>query len=149
MKAFGLILVALGFLVEAKGLSQKEREDNEKIQGTWKIVSFEARGKKELLPPEALKVATVVITADKMTFDFGKEKLEARFKIDPAKKPKTIDLEELKEKNAKPVPGIYLLQGDSLKLCWDANGRSRPTEFTKEGKIPQDLRLVALKREKK
>jgi uncharacterized protein (TIGR03067 family) len=114
-------------------------------------VAFEAPGAKDLLPPEALKAARVVLTADKLTFDLtgaGKGP-EARYTLDPGKKPKAIDLVDLGRKDGKPSPGIYLLDGDDLKLCWDANGNSRPSEFTKVGKGGQDLRLLVLKREKK
>jgi uncharacterized protein (TIGR03067 family) len=149
VKAFALILVSFGFLMGPTGFGQDAQGDKEKIQGTWKIVSFEARGKTKLLPPDALKNSKIVFTADKMTFHFGKEITEVGFKLDPGKKPKTIDMIDMKEKDVKPVPGIYLLEGDDIKLCWDANCESRPTEFTKDGKRPQDLRLVVLKREKK
>jgi uncharacterized protein (TIGR03067 family) len=149
VRAFALILAAFGLLLGPTGFGQDAQGDKERIQGTWKIVSFEARGKTKLLPPDAIKNSKIVFSADKMTFHFGKEITEASFTLDHGKKPKTIDMIGIKEKNAKRVPGIYLLEGDDLKLCWDANCESRPTEFTKDGKRPQDLRLVVLKREKK
>jgi len=147
VKAFALIFAALGFLLGSSGFSQDAQGDKDKIQGTWKIVSFEARGPKDLLSKEALKSAKVVIKGDKITFHFGKKTDEARFKLDPAKKPKTINF--VGKKTADTSLGIYLLEGDDLKLCWNVNDTERPTEFSKVGKVGQELRLAVLKREKK
>jgi uncharacterized protein (TIGR03067 family) len=96
-------------------------------------------------------VARVLITADKLTFDFtgtGKGPV-SRYTIGPRKKPKAIDMVDVNSKDAKPSPGIYLLDGDDLKLCWDANGKIRPSEFSKVAKREQDLRFLVLKREKR
>ena len=148
MRAFALIMVAFGFLMGPTGFGQDAQGDKAKIQGTWKIVSIEVRAPKDFLPKDALKAGKVVITGDKMSFSFGKVAFEVRYKLDPGKKPKTIDLLVDKEKEAKAL-GVYLLEGDDLKLCWNANDTGRPTEFTKDGKVGQDLRFFILKREKK
>jgi len=155
MRAVLLIMVAFAGLSGTGSLVQEPRRDKEKIQGTWKFVAFKALGAAELLPPEILTTAKIVIMADKMAWDVGKEDTEMKYMIDPTKKPKTIDLfADLVLKDGKVVdkgrvlPGIYSLENDELKLCWDANGKSRPTEFTTKGK-DQDLRLLILKRQKK
>ena len=145
MKTFGLILVVFGFVTGASGFSQDAQRDKEKIQGTWKIVSLHAHLPKAELTKEALKSAKVVMTADKMAFHFGKKIDEARFKIDPTKKPKTIDLVS----DGKAAPGIYKLEGDDLTLCWNATDSDRPADFTKVRKMGLDIRLLVLKREKK
>ena len=48
---------------------------------------------------------------------------------DQAKKPKAIDFAE---KKGEPVPGIYELDGDSLKICWNKEDKvkGRPDRFT-------------------
>ena len=67
---------------------------------------------------------------------------ELTFKIDPGKKPKQIDMADPKDKDAKPVPCIYSLEGDELKLCLPlvAPGKkddaARPESFdTKDKKL--------------
>jgi uncharacterized protein (TIGR03067 family) len=61
--------------------------------------------------------------------------MKAKFTIDPSKKPKTIDytVTEGQAKGAK-VLGIYHLDGDTVKFCFGAPDKERPTDFTaKEG----------------
>jgi uncharacterized protein (TIGR03067 family) len=140
----GLIIVAFSFLTGTEGDSPEAAGDKEKIQGTWKVVS---QGGIDI------KVVKVVITADKLTMEFAGGKFPAVYKLDPSKKPKAFDVEgnavDPKTKERKFAPGIYALEGDELKMCWDANCKARPTEFTKVSKEGQDLRLLVLERAKK
>jgi uncharacterized protein (TIGR03067 family) len=153
MKPFSLILLAIGFVAAATGLGQ-ESADKDKIQGTWRIVSFKGGG--DILNPDDLKAAKIVIKADKMMWDLGRVALEAKYKIDPSMKPKAIDMvfnavqKDGKVLNTgKESPGIYVLKGDVLTLCWDANGKSRPVEFSTGESYKEEWRLLVLKRQKK
>jgi uncharacterized protein (TIGR03067 family) len=147
MKALLLIVLVFGFLAGTDVRSQDGTKDKAILQGTWMVVSLEPMARK--LTPEVLKAAKLVITGDKFTISIADSKDEASYKLDPTQKPKAIDVTDLRRQDAKPSPGIYLLEGDDLKLCWDANGASRPTAFTTAGKAGQDLRLIVLKREPK
>jgi uncharacterized protein (TIGR03067 family) len=77
---------------------------------------------------------SVEIKGDKYTLkeEMGKEKssTEGTFKLNPSGKPKTFDLYEAGKKT--PVEGIYELDGDNLKLCFQLFGQSypRPKEFS-------------------
>jgi uncharacterized protein (TIGR03067 family) len=51
-----------------------------------------------------------------------------KLKIDPTKKPKTIDLSSPQGQAMRLSQGIYLLEGDDLKICQSRAG-ARPTEF--------------------
>ena len=51
----------------------------------------------------------------------GKE--EDKFTLDPKSNPKAIDLTD---KNAHRTPGIYTLEGDTLKTCFDEGSDERP-----------------------
>ena len=51
-------------------------------------------------------------------------------KLDPSKSPKAIDvtITEGPSKGAVML-GIYEFDGDTLKVCFDPEGKKRPTEF--------------------
>jgi uncharacterized protein (TIGR03067 family) len=65
------------------------------------------------------------------------------FRLDPTKKPKQIDMSDA-------ARGIYELEGDTLKLCWDqrATTNGRPTKFAHD-KDKDTVHYFVLKREKK
>src|SRR5262249_52973330 len=111
MRMVVLVLLTSSFVTTTGLQSQDVPTDKQKIEGSWKVVSLEALGMKEL-PPDVLKAAKVVVTSDKLTIEIAGEKFETSYKLDPAKKPKAIDMVDLGRKDAKPTPGIYLLEGD-------------------------------------
>jgi uncharacterized protein (TIGR03067 family) len=54
-------------------------------------------------------------------------------KIDGAKTPNTVDSTPADDP-AKTILAIRQVEGDSMKACYDLEGKKRPTEFsTKEG----------------
>jgi uncharacterized protein (TIGR03067 family) len=123
----------------------KAADDKEKLQGTWVWVEAERGGKKA--GADEIKDFKMVFRGDKLSVDPGGDNREGTFKLDPAQKPKTIDLmlEDGPEKG-KTIRGIYSLDGDTLKLCFDDMGdNDRPTDFTsKEG---TRLVMVVLRRQ--
>jgi uncharacterized protein (TIGR03067 family) len=119
----------------------KAAHKEEKLLGKWKMESSERGGRER-----PVKVTQVVIKADTLTFvgPDGTESFDVEYKVDPAKKPKAIDIKN--EKGDKTSPGIYSLDGDTLKICTDKPGAERPTEFaTKPG---TELNVIVLKRVK-
>ena len=51
-------------------------------------------------------------------------------KLDPSKSPKTIDVTMTEGPSKGTVMlGIYEIDGDTLKVCFDPHGKKRPTEF--------------------
>jgi uncharacterized protein (TIGR03067 family) len=139
------LLIAV-LVVSAPAPADKEKKDEEKIQGTWTVVSMEEGGRKS--PDEDVKKTTLVFKDNGLTvYDRGKGE-KAKFKLDQAKKPKTIDaLPEEKAPGVEQILGIYELKDDELKICFGKDGAERPTEFaTKAGSRNT---LIVLKREKK
>jgi uncharacterized protein (TIGR03067 family) len=65
------------------------------------------------------------------------------FRLDPAKKPKQIDMSD-------GVKGVYELVEDTLKLCWDQQAKTngRPTKFSLRQE-KDSVHYFVLKREKK
>lgn len=100
-----------------------------KFQGTWTFESSESGGQK--LPADQLKDLVLVFEGAKHTVKHGTEVIQVGTQtIDPSKKPKAIDvtLTEGPMKGAVLL-GIYELDGDTLKVCFDLGGKKRPTEF--------------------
>ena len=111
--------------------------DQEKLQGSWEAVEIIKDGK--AAPADLLKGVKITFAQDKMTLVGGKlfDRQEFRVKLDPAKKPKAIDLTSLDgASKGKVFVGIYQLRGDTVKLCVsnDPESKERPSEFAaKEG----------------
>jgi RNA polymerase sigma factor (sigma-70 family) len=120
----------------------KAAKDEEKILGTWDVVSFEEGGQKA--PAEAIKEAMVIFAAGgKMTAKQGEKEQEFTYELDPTKKPKEFNGTNDK---GQTVRGIYKLDGDELTICFARRG-DRPTEFV--SKEDTTVVLEVLKREKK
>src|SRR5262249_3796434 len=112
----------------ADGKADVEKE-LKKFHGTWTFGSVEAGGKEE--PAADLKGMTVTFEGDKYTVKKGDEGIQvATQKLDPSKSPKTIDVTVADGLNKGSVLlGIYEISGDTLKVCFDPEGKKRPTEF--------------------
>jgi uncharacterized protein (TIGR03067 family) len=122
-----------------------DAKDSENVQGSWLPSAAELGGK--IFPDEVRKSIKLVIKDDKYTATVGKVVDQGNIKLDPAAKPKKMDIAGTDGPNkGKTIPAIYELDGDTLRICYDLSGKSHPTEFkTKEG---TQLYLVTYKREK-
>jgi uncharacterized protein (TIGR03067 family) len=123
MTSLGVILLTAGAFAGAPA------EDKKSIQGTWTIVYGFFEGKR--MPAEEIKNVELVIGAEKIVGrqkgkDEGNDN-EWSFKLDPSKKPKTIDL-VIKSFKVKPggqavelvtqkMIGIYELKDNELRIA--------------------------------
>jgi uncharacterized protein (TIGR03067 family) len=117
-----------------------------KVQGTWVFQSVEAAGKQE--PAGQFKGVTVTFAGDRYTVNKGDEMIQAcTMKLDPTKSPKTLDATVAEGLNKGAIIlGIYEINGDTLKVCFDPEGKRRPTEFKT---VSGSQTLVVHKRVKK
>jgi uncharacterized protein (TIGR03067 family) len=124
------------------------KKDRQLYAGTWQAVSAEANGNK--VPEEDAKKIIVINKEDgAWTLEVeGKVVARGTSKIDPTKKPKTIDLTETEgEDKGKTFLGIYEVGKDSRKVCLAESGKERPTEFSTK---PESGHILAVfKRVKK
>ena len=135
MKAFGLAAFAavlFGTLAVQGGEEAALKKEQAALQGVWKITIFETSlGKKD-------EVVGATMEFDKdgknLTFLIGNDTKKGTFKINPAGKPKEIDITV--EGEDKTFEGIYEIDKATLKICIAPNtGDGRPNEFaTKDGK---------------
>ena len=122
----GLGLAAASALADDKADIEKEVR---RFQGAWTIESSETGGKK--LPADDLKGLIVTFEGNKHTVKKGDEVIQVGTqKLDPSKSPKTIDVTVTDGVNKCTVMlGIYEIDGGTLKVCFDPQGKKRPTEF--------------------
>ncbi|MCI0380909.1 MAG: TIGR03067 domain-containing protein [Gemmataceae bacterium] len=145
--AVGSVVIAFGLVTageDKKGDAVKM--EMKQLEGVWVLQSLENDGKP--LSEELIKQIRLTIKGDRYTVDIGDRKVELTYKLDPSKKPKTIDFSLVGDDEKKTTPGIYELATDTLKMCRASEvGGKRPAEFSAaegSGRI-----LAVYKREKK
>jgi uncharacterized protein (TIGR03067 family) len=118
-----------GTLADEKADLEKEVRN---FQGTWTFESSESGGKK--LPASELKGLILTFEGQKHTVKKGDEVIQVGTqKLDPSRSPKTIDVTLTEGPNkGKIMLGIYEIDGDTLKVCFDLQGKKRPTKFKSE-----------------
>ena len=107
-------------------------KDEDDLQGKWTVTAVMSGS-----PQKDKQVSEIGIV-----FEFKADTLfryekgirqddSVNFKLDPAKKPKTIDLYPFpKDKTKAPLLGIYAINGDQLKISWSKiDGQFRPESF--------------------
>jgi uncharacterized protein (TIGR03067 family) len=147
MKARGLIILAVALLLAADDADDQVKKELARFEGAWKWVSIEMEKMK--LEADALEHPRLKLMGDKFTVtEENNGTFGGTFKVDPSKKPKTIDVTFTDgPEKGKTSLGIYELEGDTYKVCVDPEGKSRPTEFAV--KPGSGYVLQILKREKK
>ncbi len=120
---------------DAKLLAAR-REELNKLKGTWKMVSLQSDGQRE----EPLHTELIFDGRTLIYRQDGRDDEPASFLIDPTSKPKRISFQI----GDFFFPGIYTLEGDTLKVC---TGRSkRPTECSSKPGSEQTLMVLCRKR---
>jgi uncharacterized protein (TIGR03067 family) len=137
---FSLVSIALG---EDPAKADKSRD------GTWIPISGELGGDK--WPEELTKSIKLVNKGDTYTVTFespkGPSVDKGTIKSDTTKTPKTLDITgEDGPNKGKTFLAIYELKDDTLTICYDLEGKKRPTEFKTE-KGTQQL-LIVYKKQK-
>jgi uncharacterized protein (TIGR03067 family) len=110
---------------------QQARDDLEKLQGTWMRVEMEVEGKAFPLDPD--EEWTASYKGDLLTLARGGKPYQTNsiVTLDPAQTPKAMNTWNTEgDTKDKTWPGIYEIDGDTLKVCFAKPGANRPTEFT-------------------
>jgi uncharacterized protein (TIGR03067 family) len=135
MRRILLGCLVLGLLLAVAPLRADEKEELQKLQGTWEMVSVVDRGKE--VPADKIKGAKLIVTEAKAKLvppasaPAPAKEISLAVKVDPSKTPKAIDLTptEGPEKD-QTARAIYQLDGDTLKLGMpDGPKADRPTAF--------------------
>jgi uncharacterized protein (TIGR03067 family) len=127
-----VLLLAAGVLTAADA-KQEAKQEIEKLQGTWLLVSGERDGKK--FTEDEVKGAKLIVKGNTWSIpgsDVGTGQ-EGTFTVDPTKKPKQTDSTTGGGPDkGKTWKGIYELKGDTQKVCLAPPGKDRPKEFSSE-----------------
>ena len=134
---FALVTLLCTHVLTASGGTAARADDKanvekelKKFQGAWTFESSETGGKK--LQADELKGLIVTFEGNKHTVKKDDKVIQVGTqKLDASKSPKTIDvtLTEGPSKGAV-ILGIYEISGDTLKVCFDPEGKKRPTQLT-------------------
>lgn len=130
MRTHGLIPLLANCLLSTGAGQDAAKNDLEKFQGDWILVSAERDGQK--LPEEEARKLKLTIQGDRFTLRKDAVVLsEGTFKLDPGKKPKQID-ETISSgfSKGKVMLAIYEIDGDHHKICFPEEGKGRPTSFS-------------------
>ncbi|MBV07724.1 MAG: hypothetical protein CMN21_00735, partial [Rubinisphaera sp.] len=100
-------------------------DDQPLLQGTWRVVFVEDSGRTGTPQmPDGQQVEIEFIFADnKLTTVMPDRTSVATFQLNPSTSPKSIDVTE----NGRTKPGIYDIEGDSLRVCFSEFTDERPT----------------------
>jgi RNA polymerase sigma factor (sigma-70 family) len=111
--------------------------DRESLQGVWAVVSVESGGK-----VDATEKALFLVNGNRACWQTPDEDMQGGLYLDPTSRPKAYDLAT----SLRTFEGIYELEGDTLRLCYDPSWESkRPRRFaTRPG---SHQLLIVLKRQ--
>ena len=147
------VAVAVTFGVTAAPVPKVKPIDEDTIVGVWQVVAIDlAPGVP--IPPIDHKQTRFEFKAGGKFKISGKKVIpkgempayEGEYKLDPTAKAKAIDMTH----KGRVLPGIYELDGDSLKICVDEGDNSvRPTEMKPDCPHAAVATLKRIKDEKK
>jgi len=138
--AIWLLVVCVSRADEAKPAAESKprvesdrsaaRADLKALQGTWERVAMELEGK---------PAPDILITGWSSSYEGDRLTLRNKdgvyrhgiVTLDPERTPKATNTWDVEGPFAdQTVPGIYELNGDTVKFCFARPGQKRPTEFT-------------------
>ncbi len=130
------LILALGVPLAADAKEEAAMKELQKMEGTWLVTLLELNGEKATEEQNQRPQIKLLVKGDKYTVYHGEERVvEGTLKLDPTKKPKTMDIIADDGPNkGLAMQGIYELEGDTMKVCFAQLRQERPSEFrTKAG----------------
>jgi uncharacterized protein (TIGR03067 family) len=130
MKAVKIAAVAaLALMMACSPSDRPGKRTRDNIEGNWTCSSAVVNG--EALPESTVQHLRLTLTRELYTTHRDSEVMgDSAYTTDPTKQPKQINLvgREGRDKG-KEAQGTYLLEGDTLKICFRMPGKKRPTTF--------------------
>jgi uncharacterized protein (TIGR03067 family) len=98
------------------------------LEGVWSFQRLEVDG--AVLPAAGLQMSRLLIDGDRFRTESPEANYEGVFNINVEAQPQEIDIEFVAGPEAGNWNyGIFRLEGDTLDLCLDLNGKPRPAKF--------------------
>jgi uncharacterized protein (TIGR03067 family) len=107
--------------------------DFERIQGTWRPVRIETLGYRADEDSGVRKL--LIFEGDRVTTPGGST---CRFRLDPLKEPKELDLLEANTDSAQ-FHAIFTFEGNQLVICFNTCLSPRPRSFTTSKEVTDIL----------
>lgn len=141
-----LLLVGTGAADDPPKKAPTAAEDLQRLQGTWIVEAWEEGGKP--LAAADLKTRGVFVGANALVLSRdGKAYQVSAVQLDPAKTPASANLAvQVGDGKGDIMLGIYAIDGDTLKLCFDPKSEARPKSFKPDAK--DGFTLITLKKPK-
>jgi uncharacterized protein (TIGR03067 family) len=118
---------------QARNDMEAEKDDKEKLQGTWQVVALETQGLRLEEGRQEIKGLKMRISGNRITFIYpGREEHDSfDFRVQSSDTPKGIEFWNEKKGKANAYRGIYQVDEDDLKIHFVKDGEARPpTNFT-------------------
>src|SRR3954463_11529267 len=126
MTTIRFLLLILPFALSVTAVAA--RDDAQAIQGTWVPVKADIGGKP--MKEEFLTNTVMTLSSGKYEVTVAGSPDKGIYSLGTESKIKTIDVTGTEGPNAgKKIPGIYELNGETLRICYGLRGSPRPTEF--------------------
>ncbi|MDR3636116.1 MAG: TIGR03067 domain-containing protein [Isosphaeraceae bacterium] len=120
--------VAFALVVSCSSAAWSDDAKEDVLDGTWLPSAAELAGNK--FPDEVRKAIRLELKGDEYTVTVGMKPDRGTCKRNPSAKPKTLDITGVEGPNeGKTILAIYERNGDTLRVCYDLSGKSRPAEF--------------------
>jgi uncharacterized protein (TIGR03067 family) len=126
-------VVAFALVVSCGSAAWGDGAQDDALEGVWLPSMAELAGKK--FPDEVRKTIRLEVKGDQYTVTVGTLPDRGTCKRNPSTNPKALDITGTEGPNkGRTILAIYERKGDTLRVCYDLSGKSRPAEFkTTEG----------------
>jgi uncharacterized protein (TIGR03067 family) len=144
----GLVVGAVSFLGGTPTPENQAKKPPATLEGTWTV--FTTMGY-DMASLEELRSLRLTFLADKLVARYGDKTVEATFRLSPSSDdgPNQMDVTVTKGPESvqgKTFPAIYLLEQNTLTICYADPGQTRPMDFAVESK--PGIYQLFLKKEK-